>query len=212
MYIYIDESKGFFWEKKKIVFWWLLTNLKLSVIDRLYYEFLDSVWIKEIRWEIKSSDHKFKDKIFDFYKFLKNKKEYRDIEFIWAYCDDYEENWLFFYKIVVEILNRWLVNNKFNLKKIRDIYFFSDMMKMIFTGKNIKNALNADIDLLDVKKEFNIQKIFFDFVDSKKYWWIKFADFIAWILRKRYIWWEKYLDADFEEMFVWKWIRLIKLK
>jgi len=61
------------------------------------------------------------------------------------------------------------VNNKFNLEKIRDVYFFSDMIKMVFTGKNIKNALNTDIDLLDLKKEFNIQKIFFDFVDSKKY-------------------------------------------
>jgi len=211
MYIYLDESKGFFWEKKKIVFWWLLTNLKPSVIDRIYYEFLDSVWIKESWWEVKSNNSRYKNKIFDFYKFLKNKKEYRDIEFIWAYCGNYSEDWEKFYQILTEIFKRSLIWNKFNLEKIRDVHIISDMIKFSFTNKDIEKSLKIDLSIWNIRKKFNIQKISFDFVDSKRYWWIKFSDFIAWILRKKYIGKES-LEEEFIEMFVREDILIVKFK
>jgi len=210
MYIYLDESKGFFWEKKKIVFWWLLTNLRPSTIDKLYYEFLDFIWVKEKWWEIKSNNKKYKDKILDFYKFLKNKKEYKNIEFIWAYCDNYEENWLRYSNIVANLFARSLKDNKFNLDKVRNIDIISDMLKLSYSEENIRDYLKYSHQKL--QRKFSVQKISFTFVDSKRYWWIKFADFIAWILRKKYIWWEDELEYEFTEMFVWSRIFMIKIK
>lgn len=204
MYIFIDESKSFNRNQKKIVFWWLVTNLKPSTIDRLYYEFLDSVGIRELWWEIKSSHFRYRDDIFDFYKFLKNKKEFKDIEFVWAYCKKYKENWYNYYFIIAEMVKWILLKNKFKHKKIKDINIIADNLKLSTPAKDIKIWLRSDIRLVGLFRKLNVQKVLFNFEDLKKYWWIKFADFIAWILRKKYIAKTDDLDLEFKECFIWR--------
>jgi len=213
VFIFLDESKGFNKEDKKIVFWWLITNLTPSSIDKLYYSFLDEKWLTEKNWEIKSFDHRYEKHIFDFHNFLKKQREFEDIEFIWAFCKWYKESWENYYKILVELVKYAINKNKFNHSKIRDIKILADHVKLSYTDKDIKIKINNDPSLNKDRKKFNIQKIHFDFENSKSYWWIKFSDFIAWILRKKYILREEEdLPCWFEECFVWNDIIIVKLK
>ena len=212
MYIFLDESKRFNKNNKKIVFWWLITNLKPSTIDTLYYDFLDEKWIKEINWEIKSYEKKYEKDIFDFHNFLKNHRLNNDIEFVWAYSEWYTENWNNYYKILIAIIKYVVNKNKFNLKKIIKVNIIADHLKLSFKERDIKNMLNNDSDLDKDKKRFAIQKFNFEFTDSKRYWWVKFSDFIAWILRKKYIAEEWDLPYLFEEHLVWWDIIIVKLK
>ena len=67
-----------------------------------------------------------------------------------------------------------------------------------FSEEKIKDYLNNENKIFDKKSKW----FTFAFENSKRYWWIKFADFISWKLRNTYINEKEIIDSDFIEYFV----------
>ena len=74
----------------------------------------------------------------------------------------------------------------------------ADNIKLDYNKETIKKLLKNDMSLYRKKSKW----ITFTFENSKRYGWIKFADFIAWKLREHYINNKEMLDSDFIEYFV----------
>ena len=208
MYIFLDESKALHKNWWKFILAWLVTNLKPSTIDKIYKDFLEHTWIKEKWGEIKSSDWNYREKIDDFYMYIKSWRFSSQVEFVWIYVRNYKENWKNYYtslKYLVEHTIKFNIINS-NFEKINII---ADNLKLDYKKEKIKSLLNNEpiLDNIWEHKWFT-----FTFWNSKKNSWIKFADFVAWILREKYITWNYNKYRDFEDYCVnWE-VRFIKIK
>lgn len=212
MYLFIDESKQINHNNWKFIFWWLITNYKPSTLDKIYYQYLKDNWIKEKWWEIKSFDNKYRSKISSFYQYLKENNHLLNIEFVWLFATWYRENWKNYYNSLIELVyHTILYNNLFN-NSFKDIKIIADNLKLDINEENIRNMLNNEEKILKVRNIGKIKKFSFTFSNSKRYWWLKFSDFIAWILRDKYILGKKELPFWFIETFVNKEIIFIKLE
>ena len=208
MYIFLDESKLLTKKWWKFILGWLITSLKPWTIDNLYKGFLEHTWIKEKGWEIKSYDWEYKKRIDDFYMYIKSWKYSEKIEFVWLFAKNYKENWESYYECLKILLIHTLKFNKIN-SKFEKINIIADNIKLNYKQEKIKLLLNNEIELENIK----IHKWFtFKFANSKNNSWIKFSDFVAWILREKYIS-ERYdRYRNFEEYCVNKEISFIKIK
>ena len=198
MYIFLDESKALHKNWWKFILAGLITTLNHSTIDNLYREFLKYIWIKEIWWEIKSFDKKYRWKVDWFFNYIKWSRYSNEIQFIWIYAKNYKENWRNYYKSLVELIfhtNKYSYLLKNNYKSLNII---ADNLKLDYKEEKITQLLNEDKKISNKKSK--LYK--FIFWNSKRYWWIKFADFIAWKLRETYISEKQKLDKDFIEYFV----------
>ena len=209
MYIFLDESKQIIWDNWEFIFWWLVTTYKPSTIDKIYYEFLKENWIKEKWWEIKSFDSNYRDDINSFYEYLVEKNHMKNIEFIWLYATWYKESWKNYYKSLVHSIKHTIINNEIVKDNFLKVTIIADNLKLDYKEEKIQELLNND----EVFSEFkNIKKFNFTFSNSKRYWWLKFSDFIAWILRKKYILQKEELPYNFIEYFVNDEITFLRLK
>ena len=209
MYIFLDESKQIIWDNWEFIFWWLVTTYKPSTIDKIYYNFLKENWIKEKWWEIKSYDSKYRDKINSFYDYLVENKYMKNIEFIWLYATWYKENWKNYYKTLVHSITHTILKNEIVKNKFQNVKIIADKLKLDYKEEKIQELLNNESSLSDIK---SIKKISFTFSNSKRYWWLKFSDFIAWILRNKYILNKKELPYNFIEYFVNNEVIFLRLK
>ena len=208
MYIFLDESKKLHKKWWKFILSWLVTNLKPWTIDRIYNEFLKENWIKEVWWEVKSFDKKFRKKIDNFFYFIKNSKYSNNIEFVWIFAKNYFENGENYFSCLEYLVKHTIEFNKV-IKKIEKINIFADNLKLNFDQDDIRNLLNKSSKL----KKYKTYKWYnFVFSNSKRYWWIKFADFISWKLNMIYIKEKEEVYNDFIELFVNEEITFIKLK
>ena len=208
MYIFLDESKALHKNWWKFILAWLVTSLKPWTIDKLYSNFLIHSWIREKWGEIKSCDGLYKNKINDFYYFLKDSQYSNNIELIWIFAKNYFENWESYYWCLEQLTIHILKNIKIE-SKIKKINIIADNLKLNYKQEDIKNLLNKSSKL----KKFKIYKWFdFLFENSKNFWWIKMADFIAWKLRETFISERLKIDKDFIRLFVNEEIVIIKLK
>ncbi len=112
MYIFLDESKCLSKNWWKFILSGLVTSLKPWTINNLYKKFLEENWIKEIWWEVKSFDKKYRHKIEKFYCFLKESKFWKNIEFIWIYAKNYFENWENYFSCLEILLLQTIKYNK----------------------------------------------------------------------------------------------------
>lgn len=209
MIIYIDESKKINkWKKWQYIFWWIITTYKSGTINKIYCEFLDFSWIK-YKWELKSTDRLYKSEIEWFYNFLDSKWYMENIEFCWIYIEEYKENWNNYIEML-SILTKFIIEkNKFNNNSISKIQIIADNLKLDIKEKDIEKILNNKI--LKELKDNRIKKLWFTFFNSKKYWWLSFADFTSGILRRKYINNNDELPYNFIEYFVNKEIKIIKI-
>lgn len=209
MYIFLDESKQIIWDNWEFIFWWLVTTYKPSTIDKIYYDFLKDNWIKEKWWEIKSFDSNYRDDINSFYEYLVEKNHMKNIEFIWLYATWYKESWKNYYKSLVHSIKHTIINNEIVKDNFLKVTIIADNLKLDYKEEKIQELLNNDEVLSEFK---NIKKFNFTFSNSKRYWWLKFSDFIAWILRKKYILQKEELPYNFIEYFVNDEITFLRLK
>ena len=195
-------------KKMTIYFWWLVTTYKSGTIDKIYNEFLKYSWIK-YKWELKSTDRFYKNEIFWFYDFLDNNWYMENIEFCWIYIDEYKENWNNYIEMLT-ILTKFIIEeNKFNNKWLSKIQIIADNLKLDKKEKDIQRILKSNLNN-SLNKNF-LKNLWFSFFNSKKYWWLSFADFISWILRKKYIENKEELPYKFIEYFINKEIKIIKI-
>ena len=183
MYIFLDESKALHKKWWKFILAGLVTNLKPSTIDKIYYDFLEHSWIKEFWGEIKSCDRFYRERIDDFYMYIKSWKFSEQIEFVWIYVRNYKETGENYYtalKFLVEHTIKFNIINS-NFEKINII---ADNIKLNYKKDKIKSLLNNEVILQNIWKH---KWFTFAFWNSKTNSWIKFADFVSWILRERYI-------------------------
>ena len=155
-------------------------------------------WIKEVWWELKSFNKKYRWKIDWFYNYLRTSKYFKQIQFIWIYTKNYKESWKNYYKSLEILLEHtykysYLTKNNTNL-----INIIADNIKIDYSKEKIKTLLNENKTLFNKNSKWYT----FLFGNSKRYWWIKFADFIAWKLRESYISEKEVLDSNFIEYFV----------
>ena len=78
------------------------------------------------------------------------------------------------------------------------IRIIADNIKLNYKQEKIKQLLNSEQKINNKKNKW----FKFIFENSKRYWWIKFADFISWKLRENYITEKEILDNDFIKYFV----------
>ena len=151
MIIYLDESKKINkWKKGQYIFWWLVTTYKSGKIDKIYHEFLEYSWIK-YKWELKSTDRFYKDKIYWFYDFLDEKWYMNNIEFCWIYIDEYKENWDNYIEML-SILTKFIIEkNKFNNNSLSKINIMSDIIKLDKKENYINKILNLNLSKLKKK-------------------------------------------------------------
>ncbi len=210
MIIFLDESKKINkWKKWQYIFWWLITTYKPSTIDKIYWEFLEEIGVSLKWWELKSTDRNYKDKIYWFYSFLISKWYMKNIEFCWIYIDEYKENGNNYIEMLTILMSFIIKKNKFNNNWFSKIQIIADKLKLNKNENYIQKLLNKNLHWL--KQENYLKIIWFDFYNSKKFWWLQFADFIAWILRKKYIENKENLPYNFIEYFVNKEIKIIKI-
>lgn len=210
MRIYLDESKKIhLWKKWQYIFWWLVTTYKPNTIDKIYLDFLDNIWFKNKWKELKSTDRFYKDKVNYFYKFLEDEWYMENIEFYWIYIEEYKENWENYIEMLTILLNFLIEKNKFQDENFNKIQIIADNLKLNKDQREIEISINLNLD--DLLKKYNIQDLWFKFFNSKKYWWLMFADFIAWILRKKYIDNKEELDYEFVEYLVNKEVKIVKI-
>ena len=208
MYIFLDESKRLNKQWGKFILAWLVTNLRPSTIDKLYSDFLEHSWIKEKWWEIKSYDGNYRDRIDDFYLFLKESHYRNDIEFVWIYAKNYFETGENYY-YCLNMLCHHILNYQNALKQITKVHIIADNIKLNYEQEDIKMLLNKSSKL----KKFKIYKGFdFVFGNSKNYWGIKISDFIAWKLRNVFITEKEDFEKTFKTLFVNEEITIVKLK
>ncbi len=207
MIIYLDESKKINkWKRWQYIFWWLITIYKSWTIDKIYNEFLEYSWIK-YKWELKSNDRFYKKEIEVFYEFLELKWYMKNIEFCWIYIDEYKENGKNYIEML-SILSEFIIEKSKFKNNFSVVQIIADNLKLNINEKAIKNILNNNLNFL-VQKKY-IKKLWFAFFNSKKYWWLAFADFISWIIKKEYIDNKEKLDYDFIKYFTNKEIKIIK--
>lgn len=204
MYIFLDETKRIKWENWEFILWWLVTSLKPWKVDEIYKEFLEYSGIKEKWWEIKSYDRSNRWKIESFYYYLKFSKYWNLFEFVWIFAKWYKESWKNYYKTLEELLKHTFEYTLINKDSFQKVNIIADNLKLDIKQENIRNSIN---ELKLNKKWFS-----FTFENSIKFWWLKFADFIVWLLRKKYILEINDNYIDFMECFVNKEIVFIKLK
>ncbi len=198
MYIFLDESKALHKNWWKFILAWLVTSLKPSTIDKIYSSFLEHSGIKEVWGELKSFNKKYRDRIDWFYNYLKISKYFNQIQFIWIYARNYKESWKNYYRSL-EILLEHTIKYSYLVKSNTDsINIIADNIKINYSKKKIKNLLNSNKKISTKNNKWYT----FIFGNSKRYWWIKFSDFIAWKLRETYISEKKILETDFIEYFV----------
>jgi len=208
MYIFLDESKALHKNWWKFILAWLVTSLKPSTIDKIYYDFLEHSGIKEFWGEIKSHDRFYREKIDDFYMYIKSWKFANQIEFIWIYARNYKETWKNYYTSLKYLIEHTIKFNIIN-SNFEKINIIADNIKLNYKKEKIKSLLNNEVILQNIWKH---KWFTFIFWNSKNNPWIKFADFVAWILRERYITWNYNKYRDFEDYCVnWE-IRFIKIK
>ncbi len=196
MYIFLDESKALHKEWWKFILAGLVTSLKPWTIDKIYCDFLNHTWIKEKGWEIKSYDRNYRDKIEYFYNFIKYSKYSKQIQFIWIFAKNYKESWKNYFESLKILIYHTLKYSNILNKKFETINIIADNIKLDYKKEKIKKLLNEKKSL--IKKS----KFTFTFGNSKKYWWIKFSDFVAWKLNNVYITKREEIDSDFIEYFV----------
>ena len=196
MYIFLDESKSLNKKWWKFILSWIITSLKPWTIDKIYNEFLNYSWITESWGEIKSCDRKYQVKIQRFHYYIKHSKYSEQIQFIWVFSKNYKENWENYYKSLKILLTHTLRFSKIINKNFNTYNIIADNIKLNYKEEKIKSLLNNDSNLS------NWNKFKFIFANSKKYWWIKIADFIAWRLWNTYIKEKELLESDFIEYFV----------
>jgi len=211
MRIFLDESKKIDgWKKWQFIFWWLVTTYKPSTIDKIYLEFLESIWFKNKWKELKSTDRYYKNQINDFYNFLDDKWYMENIELCWIYIEEYRENWEN-YTEMLSILTEFIIeNNKFKDYWLSKIQIIADNLKLNKNQRDIEIWLNNELEQLLI--ESKIKSLWFKFFNSKKFWWLQFADFVAWILKRKYIDNKEELDYDFIEHLVNKEVNFKQIK
>ena len=198
MYIFLDESKALHKNWWKFILAWLVTNLKPSTIDKIYYDFLKHSWIKEVWWELKSFNKKYRNRIDWFYNYIKISKYFDQIQFIGIFAKNYKESWENYYKSLESLIEH-TIKYSYLMKSNNDlINIIADNIKINYSKEKIKLLLNENKKISSKKLKWYT----FLFWNSKRYWWIKFSDFIAWKLREVYISEKNILDNDFIEYFV----------
>ena len=198
MYIFLDESKALHKKWWKFILAGLITDLNHSTIDNIYKNFLEYIWVKEKWGEIKSFDKKYRWKIDNFYKYIKSSKYNKNIQFIWVFVQNYNESWDNYYSSLVELIYHTQKYSHILKNNFEFINIIADNLKLDYKEEYIKKLLNSDEKILNKKNKW----FKFTFGNSKRYWWIKFADFIAWKLRETYINKKNEIDSDFIEYFV----------
>ncbi len=196
MYIFLDESKALHKKWWKFILAGLVTSLKPGTIEKIYNDFLKHTGIKEYWGEIKSFDRKYRNKIEYFYNFIKYSKYSEQIQFIGVYAKNYKENWKNYFECLKILIYHTIKYSKILNKKFNSINIIADNIKLDYKKEKIKKLLNEEKSL--IKKS----KFTFTFSNSKKYWWIKFSDFVAWKLSNVYITEKENIDKDFIEYFV----------
>jgi len=210
MIIYLDESKKINnWKKWQYIFWWLITKYKPSTLDKIFREFILENKIKLTWWEIKSTDRRYKDEIDKFHTFLIDKWHIENIEFCWIYIEDYKENWGNYVEMLSILVDFIITNNKFENKWFWKIQIIADILKLDMKENHIRNKLNEN--LYEVKNQNNIKTVWLEFYNSKSFWWLSFADFTVWILRRKYINWNDDMPYDFIEHFVNKEVKIVQI-
>jgi len=212
MYFFIDESKQIKGKNGQIVLGWLLTTYRPSTIDKIYSSYLKHIWIQEKDNEIKSCDWKYKHIIKHFYTYLQEKWFMKNIELVWLYAKNYYEKWERYYELLVNLIIYSLKNNILQEKSFTKMNILSDVLKLDYTQEKIRNLLNQESELSRMKRDYAIQNYTFHFENSKRYGWIKFSDFVAWILRKKYISQEEDFPEWFQECLIWNDIVFITIK
>ena len=208
MYIFLDESKALHKKWWKFILAGLVTSLKPSTIDKIYSSFLEHTGIEEKWWEIKSCDWDYRDNIDDFYMYIKSWKFSKEVEFVWISVRNYKENWKNYYTALKFLVEHTIKFNIIN-SNFEKIHIIADNLKLDYKKEKIKSLLNNE----EILQQIWQHKWFtFIFWNSKNVSWIKFADFVAWILRERYITWNYDRYRDFEDYCVNREVRFIKIK
>ena len=138
----------------------------------------------------------------------KNWKYSDKIEFVWIYAKNYKECWKNYYTSLKYLVEHTLKFNIIN-SNFEKIHIIADNIKLDYKKDKIKLLLNNEVILQNIWEH---KWFTFAFWNSKNISWIKFADFVAWILRERYINWNYNKYRDFEDYCVnWE-VRFIKIK
>jgi hypothetical protein len=108
------------------------------------------------------------------------------------------KNWENYYKSLVELIFHTQKYSYISKNNKEIVNIIADNIKLDYKKEYIKKLLNNENKIYNKKSKW----FTFTFENSKRYWWIKFADFIAWKLRNTYISEKEILDSDFIEYFV----------